>query len=202
MRPRNRTLRADITLIEVVVSTGVLLLLMALLGSMVVESAAQSSYDLNAASLDQQGCDLVQRLTRELSDAGGDAGGDYLTTHPRATGGTSANVVFQQRLALTNQASDWGPSIEYLLQPESGEDPSDRVDNDGDGLVDEQNLARVQGGSTITLARNVTSLSFARAAGSDALSLSLTLARSGKLGAERTVLQRQFDTVVKIRNRE
>jgi type II secretory pathway pseudopilin PulG len=174
-----RTSRHAFTLVELVVSAAVLSAVLLLLGSALNTSAQVSRFDLARAEAMSQSRKVIQQLTRELSSSGGHEGGTDRVTPTRAVGGAGlTTITFAERIALTGvEANDWSATpITYRLVA-NGDTPGNGVDDDRDGVTDEQRLERVSGGQTVVLDQSVTLFTIDRALGSDMITITLEVSR-------------------------
>jgi hypothetical protein len=130
---------------------------------------------MRQATVNDAAANSLQRITDELKDSGEDLDGTpHVSSHPPGQTTTASQVIFQRRVAFNGDANDWEASITYRLEPLSGESV-DGVDNDGDGLVDEQKLVRVTSSGSIDVAHNVVSLQFTRLPGENVLRIAISV---------------------------
>ena len=119
----------------------------------------------------------LDRMHEELSASGSDfAGTNRVSSHPLNVLTQSPSVTFQMREDLLELESDWSTQVRYELQPEAGEDPANGGDDDGDGIIDEQNLVRVQDGVGVVLSTNIIGINFARQIGAYTIDVTMTIA--------------------------
>ena len=144
---------------------------------------------------------VIVRMTEELVDTGTDTDGtDYVTSHPSTATTSISSVTFQKRIALTGDPLiDWSTSISFALGDAPGEISGNAVDDDEDGLVDEQALVRSQNGVDWLLVDGVTALTVTRNIGENYITIQLTMARPGNPGMP--PLFRSMTTSIAFRNR-
>jgi type II secretory pathway pseudopilin PulG len=204
------TSRRGFTLVEVTVVTAIFIGLMYVISTVLDSNAKATRFDVasnDAANVTRR---LVRQLCAELVNSGSDDDTDFMTPTRAAGSGTDSDtgellavnsITFQVRSGVTGDpATDWGPAITYALQAEEGETAGNDVDDDKDGLTDEQALVRTQGGATVVLARNVLAFEIKRAAGSDAIQVLITTGRAYELAADPDPVTRSADTTVYVRN--
>lgn len=136
-RPTSR--RAGFTMVELAVSGVILSMMMGFL--LLVQTTGQSAADW--ASLEDE---ADARLTRALERVGNELRGVIDATIwedlPGAPAG-SETITFQAIASLEGGVATPGPVLRIEVAAEAGE-VDDGVDNDGDGLVDEQALYLTQ----------------------------------------------------------
>jgi len=143
----------------------------------------------------------LEFMASEIKDSGEDVDGTpHVTTHPPDVTTEQASISFQKRIAFAGETADWDTAIEYKLVAEPGENPSNGIDDDGNGLVDEKALVRVNGQETTTLAHNVGSVKFTRAAKSNAIDITLVILGISALDGQPTQASRA--TKIALRNVE
>lgn len=192
---------AGFTLLEVAISVAILALVFALAWTAFDETGSEVSATVRETDLDTALRRSLGMIKNELSNSGmGFDGTDRVTSHPSDQDTTSDQVVFQVRVALTgNPNDDWGPPITLELQDEDGEDSSNGVDDDGDGIVDERLLTRNQDGVETIYTAGVTEFTVTRAAGDDFVLVQLALARAGR--SVEAPLARQLTTRISLVNK-
>lgn len=202
----------SMSLLEVVIAGGVLTTVLLFVGGATVSSVNAANFDMASTTISSNLHRSLDEITRELRDAGGDEfDNDYVTTHPYATTAaiTLPSVTFRRRIGLdavaaTDALNNWSAPITYQLADGVGEDSSNGVDDDGDGLVDERRLTRTQNGLTTTLSDDVVAFRVTRdptTLEADELQVSLTLARGYVSGGRRSFLARTETVRVVLRNR-
>ena len=127
---------------------------------------------------------LYDRITQELRNTGtGADGNDYVTSHqdPETFAPddlTLSHIEFQTRVDFApTPPADWSPAIRYYLAESPGEQPGNAIDDDGDGVVDEQQVVRRQDlnddgdwaddGEMVPLADSITGMTFTRSSDPD-----------------------------------
>lgn len=143
-----------------------------------------------------------ERVSEELKESGvDDSGTDRVTSHPITATTVLPSITFQRRVDFTGvPADDWSTPITYALAASPGEIPTNAIDDDDDGLVDEQQLVRVQDGATEILATNVMQLTFSRPIGEYRIDFQMTIRRSVRLDTQ--FLTRVLSGTVGLRNKE
>lgn len=107
---------------------------------------------VSKAELERQASRVLETVTDHISMCG------EATLHPRLEPPwSSPTVTFQKNLGFSEGAIVWGPPTVLELRPDSG-DPEDGLDNNGNGIVDEQMLVLVEspglpGEKTVVLSR-------------------------------------------------
>lgn len=205
-----RTTRQGLTLVEVVISLGILLGIMLVVTATVGETASLTAQENAFADAARETRGLLQQVVRELSDSGFHAAGlDHVVVPGRGvTTANGSSLDFQRRIALSGvETTDWegytssvpvttAPNVRivYDLTAAPGELPGNGVDEDRDGLVDEQRLRRrrmqgtnpLTGSQSVILSEAVTLFRVDRVAGSDLITVTIETGRSfaGKGKAE------------------
>lgn len=147
-----RTGERGVTLLEMVISSAILMGIFGLLAGVVQGGAAEVRATVIAADADATLRRAVAEIAREVADSGRDgAGADRVTSHPRAAATTAGAITFQKRVALTGDAADWSAPIAYELE--------------GDRLV------RRDASGKVILAAGMSGLTFGRVAESDAITI-------------------------------
>jgi len=188
------------TLLEVAIAVLLFLLFFSAIWRLLDRSSAAMNHGIRAASQDSVQRKIVERLSEELRDSGDDSGGaDHVLSHPGGATTASSTLSFQRRIAFAGTAADWGAPITYALAPSPGETPGNGSDDDGDGLVDEQQLTRNQNGQTLIIADGITSLTFTRNAGEYKVDFAVTIPRI--LDRDRPPVVRTLNATVALRNR-
>ncbi len=154
-----------------------------------------------AAELDTTIQKIYSRISSELRESGtDDGGGEHFTSHPLVATTVASTLTFQTRIDFTgNPMADWGTPITYALVAEPGEIPANAVDDDGDGVVDEQRLVRTQDGETVVLAERITQLLFSRRAGEFKVDFQVTVTRA--VGSDPTLVTRVLTATVALENK-
>ena len=180
------------TLIEVVISAGILAIMMVVVYALLASSTRSFQQQSVQVWLDGNARDQCDRISRELLDAGRST---LFPLNPN----NSTTLSFQRVTGFTGGALVYGPVIQYswVLDPA---ETDNGVDDDGDGLVDEGRLIRTEAGQTVILIRDALQedgLQFTRLAGQDSVNITLTLQRRD---GSRTVVTRVATTTVRLRN--
>ena len=192
--------RGGFTLAEIAVVMAVTITLMAALSVVLTQASNTLGEGLRAADLDDTLRRVATRIHADLKDSGSDADGlNYVASHPFTSDTRAAEVTVRRRLGFAGTAADWGPPITYSLGPSAGEDPNDGVDNDSDGVIDEQHVLRTASGETVIIADGATSLVFQRRAGEYVIDYAITASRRIEIDSESTT--RVIATSVALRNR-
>lgn len=154
-----------------------------------------------AAELDTTVQTIYNRVSADLRESGtDDGGGEHFTSHPLIATTVSSTLTFQKRIDLTgNPMVDWGTPITYALTAEPGEIPANAVDDDGDGVVDEQRLTRTQDGVTVVIAERITRFLFSRQAGEFKVDFQVTVRRA--FGPDKTPVTRVLTATVALANK-
>lgn len=201
-----RSRRQGFSLVEVVVSAGILAMLISLTASALSVSARSTKYDLARTEATSQARKIMQQLSRELAGAGGHEGGTDLCTPSRAAGAVNAtSITFSTRTGLSGvEANDWTTPITYRLVA-NGDAAGDNDDDDRDGVFDEQRLERVQNTFATTLDESVTLFEIDRDAGSDMITITLEVSRpyqiAGVVQGGQDWVRTRLVTNVYVRNR-
>lgn len=155
-----------------------------------------------AADVDFAAQRTFDRISEDLKESGVDDNGtDRLTSHPITATTVASAITFQRRIDFTGDpALDWSTPINFSLVASTGENPTNAVDDDGDGLVDEQQLVRIQDGVAEILAIDVVQLSFTRPIGEFRVDFQLTLQRPIRLDTQ--FLSRVVSGTIALRNKE
>jgi hypothetical protein len=128
---------------------------------------------------------IGDRFAEELKDTGEDPGGtEYVTSHPKGESTTINSVEFRRRIAFNGDAADWGTAIKFQLAPYTNENPTNQIDDDGDGVVDEQQLVREQDGAITPIAHDITFLEFRRVQDSAGISFRIDITRRPAVGQD------------------
>ncbi len=154
-----------------------------------------------AAELDTTVQTIYNRISADLRESGtDDDGGEHFTSHPLTETTLSSTLTFQRRIDFTgNPLVDWGTPITYALVAEPGEIPANAVDDDGDGVVDEQRLTRTQDGVTVVIADRITWFLFSRQAGEFKVDFQVTVRRA--FGPDKAPVARVLTATVALANK-
>ncbi len=149
MRARTgKSTTAGMTLIEVMISTGLLFAVIAAAASLAMR--ASSTYEQGAAraDVDQRAHRAIQLIVREFADAGR-AG---LTPEPLAPLGSA--TLDYRRADGFNGTVTFGPQMRIALEMENTE-LDNGLDDDGNGLVDERRVVRIENPGALDERRKV-----------------------------------------------
>lgn len=208
--------RRAFTLVEVVIAASIMTVVMLFVVGAMNTSLTAANFDMAMTTINKDLRTSIDRITSELRDGGGDEfDNNYVTTHDPVTATVSAPTVsFRRRTGLSgaedgltaanSAALNWGPVITYALADSANEISGDGIDNDGDGLIDEQSLMRTENGLTVMLVDNVMAFDVTRdptAQSSDELVVTLTLGRAYVSNGTRNVLVQTVTSRVVLRNR-
>ncbi len=199
---QTRNKQAGFTLIEVIAVLSLLVVIFLTTWNTFREATAEVQVSIWETDLDADLRKSIFRISGELKDSGSDTDGtDYVISHPRAEFTELPSVMFQKRLALSGvPADDWSSEITYQLADAPGEDGNNGIDDDGDGIVDERTLVRIQDDVETVIANGVSSFVITRNAGDDFLTIQVTIARPNINDLPH--LSRTLATTVALRNRD
>lgn len=198
--------RTGVSLVELVVAAAILATLLLFLGSAVDQSARSSRFDLARSEAMTSARRILQQLTRELGTSGGhENGGEHCAPGRNVAAAGLTQLTFAMRTGLSGvEAGDWSTPITYRLVPD-GDTPGNGLDDDRDGVQDEQRLERVQDGQTVVLDESVTAFTIDRALGSDVITITLEVSRAyqtaGLVQGPRDWARVRLVTNVYLRNR-
>lgn len=128
---RLRRAARGFTMVEMVIGTTIMFLVMGAIGIVVLSGKSNFRQGISAAMLDTRAVRLMERIVSELQWAGIDT----LAVEPTAPLGRS-DLEFRVCTGVAAAATTWSGRVRIRLDPEP-EDPTDGIDNDGDGLTDE-----------------------------------------------------------------
>ena len=190
------------TLVEVIAVLSLLIVISLTTWNTFRAATAEVQISIWETDLDATLRKAILRISGELADSGNDVDGtEYLASHPRTASTSLDSVAFRQRIALTSvPATDWGTPIRYQLSDSPGEVNGNNIDDDNNGMVDEQILVRIQDGQEVVIASGVSSFTVIRNSGEDFVTVQLTIVRPNVNDLPQ--LTRTLSTTVGLRNRE
>ena len=214
-RPRNAASRAGFSLIELLISVGMLALILGSAG--IVSVASNDAFKSTAMTTDIQS--RAQRNVDKVAAQLARSATNRIFPDPSPL--PVDDLSFQTATGLTGSNVDWSPVMQLAFQYEAGE-LDDGLDNNGNGLVDEGVLVftRDVGGAnqnTTILCRGVAELlegelpnnaddngnglvdepGFCVLRNGELLTIRVTIERASSDGAHQ---QSTFETSVKLRN--
>ena len=170
--------RSGLTLVEVTVVLAIFSILTLVVWHLISGSGKAVRAGFAASEVDTAMRRVMQRMQEDLRSTGSAADGtNYVTSHPIDQTTSSESITFSKRIDVTETSADWTAPITYSLQASEGEDPSNGLDDDQDGIVDERTIVRDDGAEALILADNVTSAQFTRSPGEFKVDITFTLAR-------------------------
>lgn len=216
--------RAGFSVLELVIAAAVLSAIMLVITTAVSETLVASRRDIAYAEASREARAALQQLVRELSQSGVHEGGlDHVLSPARNTTTVNGTVVeFQRRIGISGtETSDWegytttgaitaspNTRIRYDLAASPGEIAGNSIDDDRDGLVDEQTLRRrlrsgtSDVGPVVVLSESVTLFRVDRASGGDLVTLTIEVGRGYLRGAGLEVASARLATNVYLRNQD
>ena len=199
-RRREIDRRSGFTLFEVAVAV-VVGMIVALGAWMLLDrSASAVRSGMESVYLDSTLQRVLLRVAHELRDSGTDGTVDHAISHPRVSTTTLGSVTFETRVGFAGTTADWSTPITYQLVDSGSEAVGNGVDDDGDGVVDEGRLVRIQDSETLSIAEDVTGFLVARVAGEDVIRVTVTASTS--LDRNEAPVVRSLSSFVALRNRE
>lgn len=207
------------SLIEVLLASSMLIVVLGVMTLMVEKNAEAAKFDLASGAAGHGGRKILQQISRELVEAGGDEfGNEWLTSHayglttaaPVPPAAPFSTLTFRTRtssdvVAAADAADNWSTVITYSVQASPGEIPNNALDDDNDGLVDEQTLVRTQDGATVVLDQGVLRFQVSRDGvnNPDQVRLLIEVGRGHDVrpGATTRFVSRVFETTLLVRNR-
>jgi hypothetical protein len=182
------------------IATGLLGIAMVGIWQLFGKTSDAAKFGLWSTDLDRTVRLLFDRFLTEVKESGTDElGGDHVVSHPRSQNNSKTKIDFQMRQDFDGGADDWSSTVTYELAPSQGETPGNGIDDDDDGLVDEQQFVRKQDAETVALAEGVLSFQVTRVANEDKLNLTVRVARPVLGGGQ--PMERLLTAVVALRNR-
>jgi hypothetical protein len=179
--------RSGFTLIELVFVTGLMLVLMGGIITIIHQSQRLFADQVSRYTLDEAGRHLMDRLSEELCAA------EPTTFKPLALA-NSPYLTFQKVIGYANGAPQLALPATFDWQPTAGESINGQDDN-GDGRIDEGFLVLTQqGGAPIRICGNVVAASFNSIANGLGFSVTLGVTDHGRL------IQKTFYQEVNLRN--
>ncbi len=208
--------KSGCTLLEMMVGLTLLTVLLGIVIMTMQRGSAAYRRSASNSSLDAKVNRALSRLARELVDAGGAS----FAPDPTPPLG-SATLDFQRPVAWAGGAIVWGPTVRFVMELAPGE-IDNGVDDNGNGLIDEGVLVRIENPGLVneqrsSLSRGVSEylegetgdgtdengnglvdeggLSFSRSDGSLQIRLSLE-----RIGPDGELMVRTLETSVALRN--
>jgi len=170
--------RRGFSLLELVIAVTLSGVLLLACWRMFSETSDVVRHNVWSTGMDGSLRQAVERISEELKDSGADPDGtEHVPSHPSSRASTLAWVDFQRRVAFTGDSSDWSTTIRYSLAAYANENAGNSVDDDGDGVVDEQQLVRSQDGTSEIISHDVTRLEFSRAVEQPGVSFLIEISR-------------------------
>ena len=126
--------RAGFSIVEVAIVAAVFSVVLAATTSLVGTTGGTLATGISISTLEAKANRLVEAIGNELLQAG------VTTLDAEAATGT-ASLPYRRAVGYANGALNWGPPRLIELRPDEIEDG---VDNDSDGLVDEQRVDWIQ----------------------------------------------------------
>ncbi len=190
------------TLVEVIAVLSLLIVISLTTWNTFRSATTEVQISIWETDLDASLRKAILRIAGELADSGNDVDGtEYVVSHPRTASTSLDSVDFHQRIALTSvPATDWGTTVSYQLFDSPGEVNGNGIDDNNNGMVDEQMLVRIQDGQEVVIASGVSSFAVIRNSGEDFVTVQLTIVRPNV--NDMPQLTRTLATTVALRNRE
>lgn len=177
----HRTRELGFSAVEVIIATSIFAFVFGAIWNTLSEGTQHVAHAVERTNVEERARSCLLRITGALTNSGCEAGGvDHVLSHPRALDSDSTFVIFEERAGL----DAWGTTSEYFLRSSPGETFGNAADDDGDGLIDERELAFVKDGITSVLSDDILEFRVTRAAGSDSIGLRLIVARPDPTSAE------------------
>lgn len=126
------------SLVELTIATVVLAALVAALYSVLGSGMDVYQQGTATADLERKGQRVLEQLSEELVLSGL----DVLTPQTVPPYG-SHTLTLQQNLGWSGSGVNWGPPTTFEFRPDPG-DPEDGKDNNGNGLIDEGMVVRIE----------------------------------------------------------
>ena len=155
----------------------------------------------------------IQRISNRMLEEVRESGTEHVTSHPSTDDTSSDSITFQMRIDFTGDpALDWSNLIKYELEASPGETPDNALDDDNDGVVDEQRMVRWedlngdglfdQNDNKVVLADRVTVLTFTRNASVSQFQITFQASVSRSITKGLELLTRTINATVALQNRE
>lgn len=196
--------QAGFTLVELFVSTVLVAVAFTVAWGAFVEANEESDMTVHSIGLDVMLRATLDKVAEELTDSGTDLeGNEYVLSHPKDVAEmTKKNIQFRRRLGFSGDKTlDWSPPVEFLMLPSPGETPGNGTDDDGDGVVDENRLVRVQGGQERTVSDDIIDVQFTREANGDIVTVTVTGARGITRSGRTKRIERSLSRTIVLANR-
>jgi type II secretory pathway pseudopilin PulG len=130
--------QSGLTLLEVTISAVVVLIVVT--GAYAVLFTGVDAYatGTSIAEVEKHAVRALDEIAKDVATAGGG------NLFPVASAPASSDTIYLQRnCGYTAGAVVWGPTVCIRLQ-EDPEDPDDGVDNNGNGVIDERRVVRIE----------------------------------------------------------
>ena len=166
--------RSGLTMLEMAISLALASMVFLVVWQLFANTSDVVSESLRGVSTDTARRTALNRMKEEIRDSGQDALGiPFISSHLPNVSTSKDHITFSKRIAFDGLPTDWTLPITYRLRPSENENPQNGVDDDGDGLVDEQILVREEISSANTIIDNVESIVFERDAQSNLIRVTL-----------------------------
>ena len=181
--------------VEVIIATSIFAFIFGAICNTLSEGTRHVAHAVERTNVEERARSCLLRISDELANSGSEAGGvDHVLSHPRALDTQETFLIFEQRSGL----DAWATRVEYFLRTSPGEAFGNDIDDDGDGLVDERELACVKDGLASVLSDDVLDFTAARTAGTDSIGLRIVIARADPTSD--APLRSEITTRVALRN--
>ena len=193
------------TLLEITVSTVILVMVFLITWETFAQLTQSTLLDLSSNELDASLRRTLNLVSEEAAESGQDVlGVDRVYSHLKGPDRTELDFIqFDRRLSFTGDpVADWSSMITFRLVELPGEDPGNGGDDDNDGLVDEQQLVRIQDGvpDRIVL-HNIQDIKFTREPWTNFITVEATVQRNIQGSDEQMTFTRQLTRTFALRNR-
>lgn len=189
MRLLPRVRQGGVTLLELLIAAAILAVIGAMMMSILLTTSNTYNSEVSAVTLDQNGRWAMDRITEDVRGA-------VASTRQIVVTGADTSVTFRPNVGYFGGALQLGNPITYKVQLMPGE-IDDGLDNNGNGLIDERQLVRIQNGVTTAISPWVQKGGFRVVDLGQSLSITLVLEKTD--GAGKTN-QRTLTSQVQFRN--